>query len=189
MSVPTQQRVDGAVIPSSFGFRHRQCSRLEHVTELQLFGLEVFRVMRIRLGTDGHLLDHFQTVPFESNDFLRVVCQEAELAHTEIEKNLRAESVIAQVARVAQPGVGLDGVQSSLLQFVSVNFCRQPDAASFLTHVNQNAVAFLLDLPKRGVQLIATIASPRAEHVAGKTLTMDPHERWLWFVNFPFSYR
>ena len=67
-----------------------------------------------------------------------------------------------------------------------MNFCRQPDAASFLTHVNQNAVAFLLDLPKRGVQLIATIASPRAEHVAGKTLTVDPHERWFVFVNFPF---
>jgi hypothetical protein len=40
-----------------------------------------------------------------------------------------------------------------------VNFCGQPDAASFLPHVNQDAVAFILDLLKRSVQLISTITS------------------------------
>ncbi len=109
--------------------------------------------MRIRLGADRHLLDHFETVPLEADNFLRVICQKPELPHAEIEQNLRAQSVIAQVARIAELGVSLHGIETFLLQFVSVDFCRQPDAASFLTHVDQNAVAFLGNLPKRGMQL------------------------------------
>ena len=139
-------------IPSSFA------NALEQVPELRLFCLEIFFVVRIGFGPDRHLLDHFQTVALEPDNFPRVICEEPELSHTQIEKNLCAEPVIAQVSCVSEFRVGLYGVESFLLQLVSVDFCRQPDTAALLSHINQNALAFLFDLPQRGVHLISAVA-------------------------------
>src|SRR5256886_7429876 len=54
------------------------------------FCLEIFLVVRIGCGADRHLLDHFQTVPLEPDNLLRVICEEAELPYAEIEKIGRA---------------------------------------------------------------------------------------------------
>src|SRR5213595_2423168 len=146
-------------IPSSFLIRASSfANALEQVPELRLFCLEIFFVVRIGFGPDRHLLDHFQTVALEPDNFLRVICEEPELSHAQIEKNLCAESVIAQIGCVSEFRVGLYGVEPFLLQLVSVDFCRQSDTAALLPHVNQNALTFLLDLPHRRVQLISAIA-------------------------------
>src|SRR4029077_4380329 len=108
---------------STFALRHSQ-----QVSQLRLFGLEIFRVVRIGFAAYWHLLDHLQAVAFQSNDLLRVVSQKTELTHSEIEKDLRAQTVISQIAGIPKPRVCLDRVESFLLQFVSVNFCREPDA-------------------------------------------------------------
>src|SRR5206468_11090440 len=76
-----------------------------------------------------------------------------------------------------------------LLQFVGVNLCRQPNTASLLPHVNQNAVAFLLDLPKGCVQLISTIASARTENVAGQTLAVHANQRRFVLVDLTLHKR
>jgi len=60
------------------------------MTELGPFGLEIFLVMRIGFRADRHLLDHFQAVTLETDNFFRIIGQKAKLTHTEIEKNLRA---------------------------------------------------------------------------------------------------
>ena len=67
-----------------------------------------------------------------------------------------------------------------------MNFCRQPDAAAFLAHVNQNAVAFLGNLPERRVQLISTVAPARREDITSETLAMNAHQRRLVFVDLAF---
>ena len=54
---------------------------LEQVPELCLFCLEIFFVVRVGFGPDRHLLDHFQTVALEPDNFLRVICKEPELSH------------------------------------------------------------------------------------------------------------
>jgi len=61
---------------SSLVLRHSQ-----HVAQLRLFGLKVFDVVRICLGTDRHLLDHFETISLQADNFLRVVSQKPELPH------------------------------------------------------------------------------------------------------------
>src|SRR5207253_9234575 len=122
-------------------------------------------------------------------DFLWVICQKPKLPHAQIEKDLRAEPVIAQVTRITELGVGFHSVEAFLLQFVCVDFCSEPYAAAFLAHVNQNAVALLLNLPERRMQLISTITAARSENVAGETLTVHPHHRWLALVDLPFDQR
>src|SRR5947207_12797366 len=157
------------------------------MAQLRSLCLEIFGIMRICLGADGYLLDHFETVSLEADNFLRVVCQKPELPHAEVEKNLRAQSVIAQVAGIPEFRVGLNSIKTFLLQLVSVDFCRERDAASFLPHVNQNVVAFLANLPERGMQLILTVAPARSENVAGTALAVHAHQPRLAFLDPPFA--
>src|SRR6266404_5808931 len=119
------------------------------MTELGLLRLEIFLVMRVRFATNRNLLDHLQAVAFETDDFFRIVGEEAKLPHTKIEQNLRAESIITQIGRQTELRVRFDGIESLFLQLVGVNFRGEPNAATFLAHINEHAVAFFGNLPKR----------------------------------------
>src|SRR5437867_8434587 len=130
---------------------------------LYFFCFEVPGVVRIYFAANRHLLDHLHSVALKSDHFLWIIGQETKFAHAKIEENLRPEAVIAQISRKPELRVCFHGIESFLLQFVSVNFCRETDAASFLPHVNKNSVAFLRNLPQRGVQLISAIAAARSE--------------------------
>ena len=68
---------------------------LQQMAELYLLGLEIFLVVRIRGHANRDLLHHLQTITFQADHFFGIVGQEAELAHAEIEQNLRAQSVIS----------------------------------------------------------------------------------------------
>ena len=70
---------------STFELGHSQ-----QVSQLRLFRFEIFFVMRVGHSTDRNLLDHFETVALQADNFLRVVRQEPELSHAEVEQNLRA---------------------------------------------------------------------------------------------------
>ena len=63
--------------------------------ELYFLGREIFLVVRIRGRANRDLLHHLQTITFQPDHFFGIVGQEAELAHAEIEQNLRAQSVIS----------------------------------------------------------------------------------------------
>ena len=106
----------------------------QQVPELRLFCFEIFFVVRIGFSPDRHLLDHFQTITLQADNFLRIIGEEPELPHAQIEKNLSAKPVISQVSCVSEFRVGLYGVESFLLQLVGVDFCRQPDTAALLSH-------------------------------------------------------
>src|SRR3984893_8875933 len=80
---------------------------LQQMTKLRFLGLEIFFVVRVGWSANWHLLDHFQSVTFQANDFLRVVGQKPELAHAEVEKDLRTKSVVAQIGREPEFRVGL----------------------------------------------------------------------------------
>src|SRR5580704_3390068 len=153
------------------------------MTKLRFLGREIFFVVGIGWRANWHLLDHFQSVTFQANDFLWVVGQKPELAHAEVEKDLRTKSVVAQIGWEPEFRVGLNGVEALFLQFVGVNFRSETDAAAFLSHVNKHAVAFLGNLPQRRVQLISAVASARTEHVASKTFAVNTDQRRLVLVD------
>ena len=97
---------------------------LQQMAELGLLGFEIFLVVRVRFRSNRHLLNHFEPVTFQPDHFFGIVRQESELAHAEIEQDLRTESVIAQIRRQAEFHIRFDRVESFLLQFVGVNLCR-----------------------------------------------------------------
>ena len=105
---------------------------LQQMPHLRPLGLEVFLVVRVGRGADRDHFDDLQPVAFEADDFFRVVGQEAHFPHAEIDEDLRAEAVVAQLRREAEFFVGLHGVEALLLEFVGVDLGRQADAAAFL---------------------------------------------------------
>src|SRR5581483_4016633 len=68
--------------------------RLQKMSKLRLFGLEILLVVRVGQRPNRYLLDHLQTVPFQTDDFLGIVREEAKLPHTQIDETLRPETVI-----------------------------------------------------------------------------------------------
>src|SRR5258705_1640424 len=95
---------------STFELRHSQ-----HVPQLGLLRFEIFYVMRIGLGANGHLLNHFEAIALKADNFLWIICEKPKLPHAEIAKDLRPKSVIAEVARVTKLGVGFHGIETFLL--------------------------------------------------------------------------
>ncbi len=45
----------------------------EHMAQLHFFRLEVFRIVRVGFAPNRHLLDHLESITFQTNHFLRVV--------------------------------------------------------------------------------------------------------------------
>jgi len=86
------------------------------------FGFEVFFVVGVRGQADGELLDDFEAVAFEADDFFGVVGEQADAAQAEIAEDLGAHAVVPQVGGEAEFFVGLDGVESLFLKFVGVDF-------------------------------------------------------------------
>src|SRR5205807_3612233 len=71
-------------LPSRGSTESRPTKASKKMAHLGLLRLEVFCVMRVGFATNRYLLDHLDSVALKTDNLLRIVCQESELAHTEI---------------------------------------------------------------------------------------------------------
>ena len=94
----------------------------------------------------------------------------------EVDEDLRADAVVAQVDRQAELEVGVDGVEPAVLQLVGVELVEQADPAALLGEVEQHAAALALDHRQRRLELLAAVAAQRVEDVAGQALGVHAHE-------------
>ena len=154
-------------------------SPLQQVPHLQPLSLEISCIVRIGFGFDRQLFDNVQAEPLKPDDLFRIIRQKPDVAHPEVDQYLCARAVFAQIHREAELFVCFDGVETLFLKFVCMDLGCQSDSASLLTHVDQDAGTCFVDVLESGLELIATIASLRAEDVARKALAVDPDERWF----------
>ncbi len=175
---PPGRKVKGVTFPRNnprvWIFQTRTVS--QQMPHLCPFRLQIPFVVRIRLHANRHLLDDFQSVALQPDDFFRIVGQQPDGFQAEVHEDLRAEAVFAQVHVEAELFVRLNGVVALFLQFVGLDFRREADAASFLPHIDNHAAAGVGDLPHGLMQLRPAIAAARAEHVAGQTFAVDAHQ-------------
>ena len=68
-----------------------------------------------------------------------------QLAQAKVAQDLGADAVVAQVDGEAEMAVGLDGVESVVLQLIGEQLVGQPDAPTLLAHVKDDSPAFGLD--------------------------------------------
>ena len=94
----------------------------------------------------------------------------------EVDQDLRADAVVAQVDRQPELEVGVDGVQPLVLQVVGAQLVQQADPAALLGQVEQDAGALALDHRQRGLELLAAVAAQRVEDVAGQALGVHADE-------------
>src|SRR6266849_55216 len=84
--------------------------RREEVAHLLALGHQVALVALGGRNLDRHALDHLEPIPLDADDLLRVVREDAQAFRAEIDEDLRADAVVAQVGLEAQYVIGLDGV-------------------------------------------------------------------------------
>ena len=72
--------------------------------------------------------------------------------------------------------VGLHRVLALVLQLVGAHLVQEPDAASLLPEVDEDAAPRSGDDRERLGELISAVAALRPEHVARETLRVHPHQ-------------
>src|SRR5262245_60611110 len=73
----------------------------QQMTQFVPLGQQVGHVVPIWFHFDGHLLDDFQPIAFQTDDLFRVVREQPNRLETEIDQNLRAQAVFAEVHRIS----------------------------------------------------------------------------------------
>ena len=112
----------------------------------------------------------------ETHELAGIVREQFDLPDAEVHEDLRSDAVVAQIRGIPQTDVRLDGVESLILQRVRLELGREPDAATFLAKIQQHPAPAPMDRPQRRVELGATVAALRAEHVARQTLRMNARQ-------------
>src|SRR5690242_1217510 len=113
----------------------------EQMPELGLLGLEIVRVLW-RLGrNDGDAILDVEAVPLEPDQLARIVGEDAHRPQPEIEQDLCADAVVAQVGAEAERLVGLDRVLPLVLELVRLELVEQPDAAPLLVEVDDDTAS------------------------------------------------
>src|SRR5882724_1588920 len=73
--------------------------------------------------------------------------------------------------------IGLDRIESLILQTVCLELGHEPDAAAFLHFIQQNARTGLRDHREGHLKLLAAIATQRTKDIPGQTLRVDAYQR------------
>src|SRR5580704_12274114 len=145
------------------------------MAEFFFFGFQVPDVSRVRRDFDRHARNIY-SVTAQALNLVRIVGQQLHLANAEIAQNLRPDSVIAQVLVKAEMQIRFYRVHPIVLQRIRANLVAEPDSAALLVKINHHAAIRGHNSLERLLQLLATVASCRRKHVAGKALRMEPHQ-------------
>ena len=123
-----------------------------------------------------HALGDTDAVAFEGNHFVRVVGQQPDGSETELPQHFRSRQIDPLVGVEPQLLVGVERVETSILQPIGPQLVDEPDAPSFLREIEQHAAAGPGDGSDPAAQLVAAVAAQAGEQVAGKTFRMQPHQ-------------
>ena len=143
-----------------------QVQRMSHAVFLRL---QITQVILVGSDFDGNIFDDFQSVSLKTDTFHGVICHQAHLLNTQQTQNLGTTAVVALVGLETQVDVGIDGVETFLLQLVGGYLVHQADTATLLLHVDHHALAFFLNGLHGLMQLLAAVATLRAEYIACHT--------------------
>ena len=133
-----------------------QMQRMSHAF---LLGLQVAQVILVGSHLDGHVLHNLQSVGLESYALHWVVGHESHLMYTQMAQHLCPTAIVAFVGLEAQTEVGIHCVVALFMQFIGSELVHEPYAASFLLHIDDDTLAFLLYLLHGLVQLFAAVAA------------------------------
>src|SRR5678816_1635714 len=100
-----------------------------------LLRAQILHVRRARLDLDRHSLNHLQSIALDPDDLPGIIRDELDLVQTEIDENLRPDTVVTQVRLEAQFQICLNGIAPLILQPIGPDLVEQADAAPLLIQV------------------------------------------------------
>src|SRR5204863_4477123 len=104
-----------------------------------------------------------QPVPLQPDQLAGIVGENPDGRQTEVQQDLRADTIIAQVGLEPQLLVGRDGVAPGVLELVRLQLVEEPDATALLVEVNDDPVPLPGDYQLRAVQLTPAVTARRPE--------------------------
>ena len=150
------------------------------MAELVPLHVQVGAVFVGRSRHDGQPLDDFETIPLEPHELHWIVRQDPNRGQTEIEQDLRADSVVPEVGLEPELLVRFDGVVSGILELIRLELVEQADAAALLVQVDDNTRAFARDHAHGGLELPAAVTAGGSEDVARQALGVHADEHVLF---------
>src|SRR5438132_3661045 len=133
-----------------------ECEEVAHSID---FGAQVLQVDGVRRDRQRHTLDHLNAATLERGTLRGIVGEQAHLTQAHEAEDFSSGGVLAAVDRQTQRQIGVDRVESLVLQGIRPDFVGQADATPLLRQIQQNARAGLGDHCQRGRQLLATVAA------------------------------
>ena len=105
----------------------------------------------------------------------RVVGEQHDARAVEHLQHSRGDTVVALIVIKAERCIGIDRVEPALLHLIGAHLVGQAEPAALLRQIENDAAAYIVDAREREFKLIAAIAPPRAEDVAGEASGMQAH--------------
>ena len=148
------------------------------MSEFLFLGLEIFLGVWAGSNFAGHALDHADASSVQGFDLVRIVRQQTDVRNAQRFQNLAGQGKFAVVGFKSEPLVGFHCVEARILEFVCLQLGHQPNAASFLLFIDQDARTFLGNQRKRKLELLTAVATQGVKDVTRQTLRVDAHQRW-----------
>ena len=144
----------------------------------RLLGDQIVLVLRTyghRESMPGHDLHPQGPQP---RALLRIRRQQPYAAHAQVRQDGGGDVVRAGVDRQAQLEIGVDGVESVVLEGVRVQLGAESDAASFVAaKIDQRTRSLAADLLQGRIELLAAVTAPGAEGIPRQALRVHPDQR------------
>src|SRR2546426_331172 len=161
----------------------------EEMPELVALRAQVFQIRVGRRDLDRHALGDVQAVALQPDDLLRVVGEEPEVLHAQVDENLGADPVVAQVGLEAEGLVGLDGVLALILKLVRAHLVHETAPPPLLAHVHEHASPLGLDDREGLLELRPAVAAARVKDIADQALGVDADQHRLVADHLPHHER
>src|SRR5687767_187579 len=129
----------------------------EQVSELLALCVEIARVFLSRGRNDRDAILDLESVSLESDQLPRIVRQRTDSLQSEIEQDLRANSIVAKIGLEPELLVRFDGVRARVLKLVRLELVEEADSPSFLVEVDDCATTLFRDHAHRRVQLPSAV--------------------------------
>ena len=147
------------------------------MAELFFLGAQVLFGMRAWRDFAGNALDHLNSSAFESLDLVGIIREQPHACHAESLENSTWKREVAMVRLESQALIRLHGVETLVLQFVSLQLGHQADTASFLLFIDENPCTFFGDHRQREFELLPAVAAQRVKDVSSEALRVHADQR------------
>jgi hypothetical protein len=162
---------------------------LQQMAHFMLFSLQIAARNFGDARLAGNELRYLDSCGFELANLVGIVGKQANAPGAELLQDLGGEFVLARVGGKTKRFVSLDGVHATILKLVGAQLVHQADAAALLRKIEENSGGSLGDFLERKLELCATVATQRCEHVAGKALRVDANQRRFAAAQIPADER